>query len=93
MKNSINKKHMQKEHVGYIDHKQINQEQSYYIKARPSINGGCLVYQHIVMLDGTIYNLETQTASTCGILAHKCLDKNLLQREVKSNFNEKTICY
>lgn len=93
MTNSINEKHMQTENKGYIDHNQIDQNQSYYIKARPSVYGGCLVYQRIVMLDGTIYNLKTQTASTRGILAHKCLDKNLLQREVKSNFNETTIHY
>lgn len=89
----INEKHTQPENDGYIDHKQINQNQSYYIKARPSVYGGCLVYQRIVMLDGTIYNLKTQTASTRGILAHECLDKNVLQREVKSNFNETTIKY
>lgn len=84
---------MQAENKGYMDPKQINQTQSYYIKARPSVYGGCLVYQHIEMFDGTVYNLETQTASTRGILAHKCLDKNVLQREVKSNFNETTIHY
>ena len=69
---------------GYIDTKQINQKHSYYLESRPRVYGGCYVYQYITMLDGTVYELFSMTASTCGIVAYNCKGKNMLQREIKS---------
>lgn len=68
---------------GYLDVSQVNQQQSYYIQSRPRVYGGCYVYQYVTMNDGTIYELYSMTASTRGIVAYKCLAKDVLQREVK----------
>ena len=68
---------------GYIDQKQIDQKQSYFLESRPRIYGGCYVYQYITMLDGTVYELSSMTASTRGIVAYNCKGKNILQREIK----------
>lgn len=68
---------------GYIDIYQINQEKSYYIASRPTVYGGRYVYQYITMNDGTIYELSSFTATTNGIVAHRCKQKDLLQKEVK----------
>lgn len=68
---------------GYIDKSQVNQQLSYYIESRPRMYGGCYVYQYITMNDGTIYELSSMTASTKGILAYRCRESNVLQKEVK----------
>lgn len=68
---------------GYLDVSQVNQQQSYYIQSRPRVYGGCYVYQYVTMNDGTVYELYSMTASTRGIVAYKCLAKDVLQREVK----------
>ena len=68
---------------GYIDEKQIDQKQSYYLESRHIIYGGCYVYQYITMLDGTTYELSSLTSSTRGIVAYNCKGKNILQREIK----------
>ena len=68
---------------GYIDMKQIDQKQSYFLESRPRIYGGCYVYQYITMLDGTTYELSSMTASTRGIVAYNCKGTNILQREIK----------
>ena len=68
---------------GYIDKKQIDQKQSYYLESRPRMYGGCYVYQYITMLDGTTYELSSMTASTRGIVAYNCKGTNILQREIK----------
>ena len=83
----IQEKHLLKETEwrasGYIDQKQIDQKQSYYLESRPRIYGGCYVYQYITMLDGTTYELSSMTSSTRGIVAYNCKGKNILQREIK----------
>ena len=68
---------------GYINQKQIDQNQSYFLESRPRIYGGCYVYQYITMLDGTVYELSSMTAATRGIAAYNCKGKNILQREIK----------
>ena len=68
---------------GYIAIKQIDQKRSYYLESRPRSYGGCYVYQYITMLDGTIYELSSMTASTRGIVAYNCKGTNILQREIK----------
>ena len=68
---------------GYIDTKQIDLKQSYFLESRPRIYGGCYVYQYITMLDGTTYELSSLTASTRGIVAYNCKGTNILQREIK----------
>ena len=68
---------------GYIDNNQIDQKQSYYLESRPRMYGGCYVYQYITMIDGTVYELSSLTASTRGIVAYNCKGKNILQREIK----------
>ena len=76
----------------YIDTNQIDQKQSYYLASRPSIYGGCYVYQYVTMIDGTVYELSSMTASTRGIVAHNCKGKNILQRELK-RLTKNTIGY
>lgn len=87
MEKQFNKKHLLEatefRSDGYLDTKQINQEQSYYIQSRPRVYGGCYVYQYVTMNDGTIYELYSMTASTRGIVAYKCRAKDVLQKEVK----------
>lgn len=68
---------------GYLDTAQINQEQSYFIQSKPTIYGGCYVYQYVTMNDGTVYELYSMTASTKGIVSNTCKAKDVLQREVK----------
>lgn len=83
----IQEKHMLQESSfqgsGYIDRRQINQEKSYYISSRPTLNGGRYVYQYVTMNDGTTYELSSYTTATNGIVAHTCKLKNTLQKEVK----------
>ena len=83
----IQEKHLLKETEwrasGYIDQKQVDQKQSYYLESSPRIYGGCYVYQYITMLDGTVYELSSMTAYTRGIVAYNCKGTNILQREVK----------
>lgn len=68
---------------GYIDTYQINQEKSYYILSRPRVYGGAYAYQFVTMNDGMIYELSSMTASTRGIVARTCRQKDVLQKEVK----------
>ena len=68
---------------GYLDTSLIDQKNSYHITSRPRVYGGCYVYQYVTMVDGTIYELSSMTASTRGIVAVKCARSNVLQREVK----------
>ena len=68
---------------GYLDTKQIDQKQSYFLESRPRIYGDCYVYQYITMLDGTTYELSSMTSSTRGIEAYNCKGTNILQREIK----------
>ncbi|AIA64354.1 hypothetical protein [Listeria phage LMTA-34] len=80
--------------AGYINVEQVNQNESYYLKSKPNTNGSCLVFQQVVMNDGTVYELSSQTASTNGIIARKCVADNLLQREVKKHTQKSgVICY
>ena len=68
---------------GYIDQKQIDQKQSYFLESRPRSYGDCYVYQYITMLDGTVYELSSMTSATRGIVAYNCKGKNILQRDIK----------
>ena len=68
---------------GYIDTKQIDQKQSYYLESRPRMYGSCYVYQYITMLDGTVYELSSISSATRGIEAHTCKGENILQRDIK----------
>ena len=68
---------------GYIDKSQIDQSASYYLESRPRVYGGSYVYQYITMKDGTVYELSSMTASTRGILAYRCRQSNMLQRDIK----------
>ncbi len=97
MKN-LQEKHLQSSTAwrssGYIDPAQVNQKESYYIESRPRTYGGCYVYQYITMLDGTVYELSSMTASTRGIIANNCHARNVLQRDVKELTSaEKVIKY
>lgn len=92
MKNTIQEKHLLEatewRGSGYLDTKQINQKESYYMESKPRNVGGCYVYQYVTMNDGTIYEFSSLTASTRGILAYKCLASNVLQREIKALTNK-----
>ncbi|AFQ96260.1 hypothetical protein P70_0071 [Listeria phage P70] len=80
MANKLQEKHLKN---GFINPDMVNQNESYYLQSRPSIYGGSLVYQFITMEDGTIYELESNTASTGGIIARFRFADNVLQREIK----------
>ena len=69
---------------GYINNELIDYENSYRIDSRPNINGRRLVYQNIVMIDGTVYELISQSTSTCGIFNVTILESGLTEKEVKS---------
>lgn len=76
-----------KEHetqAGYIDGMQIDYDRSYQLASRPSGVGCRLVYQNIVMLDGTVYPLLSKSTSTNGIFNTDIKGKGLTQREVKA---------
>lgn len=90
MLNQINAKHLASysRTTGYIDNNQVNQELSYYMASRPRVYGGCYVYQYITMKDGTVYELSSMTASSRGIVAHRCNAKNVLQRKIKNLTSE-----
>lgn len=83
----IQEKHMLQESSsqgsGYINRRQINQERSYYIASRLTVDGGRYVYQYVTMNDGVIYELSSYTTATYGIVTHTCKLKNVLQKEVK----------
>lgn len=76
----------------YLNTRLVNYKESYTVESKPNIYGSRLVYQHVVMLDGTVYELKSWSASTRGIIPNKGR-KNQLQREVKSYFDENTINY
>lgn len=69
---------------GYLDDKLIDYSRSYQVASRPSTVGMRLVYQHIVMLDGTVYPLLSQSTSTAGIFNTDIKGKGLTQKEVKA---------
>lgn len=89
MTNKLQEKHLEPvtewRSTGYIDRSQVNQKESWYIESRPRTVGGCYVYQYITMLDGTVYELSSNTASTRGIIANDCHAVGLLQRDVKKH--------
>lgn len=68
---------------GYLNTSLIDQENSYYIQSRPRVYRGCYVYQYVTMLEGTVYELNSMTAATRGIVALNLYRKDVLQREVK----------
>lgn len=71
----------------YLDTRLVDRDRSYTVESRPNGCGSRLVYQHIVMKDGTVYSLKSWSASTRGIIPNKGR-KNQLQREVKRYFND-----
>lgn len=85
--NKIQEKHLKPitatQSGGYINTRLVNQEESYYIQSRPRTVGGSYVYQYITMYDGTVYELSSMTTSTRGIIASRCREKDVLQKEVK----------
>lgn len=83
-KATFKKEHEHALYKGYLDWKQIDYDKSYQIASRPSVVGCRLVYQNIVMLDGTVYPLLSQSTSTAGIFDTNIKGKGLTQREVKA---------
>ena len=72
------------EYPGYLDNSLIDYENSYRIDSRPNSNGCRFVYQNIVMFDGTVYELYSQSTSTCGIFNVNILNSGVTQKEVKT---------
>lgn len=72
--------------TGYLDREQVNQAQSFYRSSKPNAYGYRLVYQVVVMNDGTRYELLSNTGSTKGIIPNSINDndRNLLQRDIKA---------
>ena len=78
----LHEKH--EKYPGYLNNELIDYENSYRIDSRPN-NFGCrLVYQNIVMTDGTVYELISQSTSTCGIFNVTILESGLTQKQVKT---------
>lgn len=69
---------------GYLYGKLIDYSKSYQVSSRPSQVGCRLVYQYIVMLDGTVYPLLSQSTSTAGIFNTDIKGVGLTQREIKA---------
>ena len=83
-KATFKKEHEREYYGGYLDGYQIDYNKSYQVASRPNGSGCRLVYQYIVMLDGTVYPLLSQSTSTAGIFNTNIKGKGLTQREVKS---------
>lgn len=71
----------------YLNTRLVDYDRSYTVESKPNVYGSRLVYQYVVMKDGTVYNLKSWSASTRGIIPNKGR-KNQLQREVKRYFND-----
>ena len=69
---------------GYIDDTLIDYENSYRIDSKPDLYGCRLVYQNIVMVDGTVYELLSQSTSTNGIFNVNIRDSGLTKKAVKT---------
>lgn len=82
-KNATFKKEHEK-YEGYLKGELIDYSRSYQVASMPDSNGRRLVYQNIVMLDGTVYPLLSQSTSTNGIFDTDIKDKGLTQKEVKA---------
>lgn len=78
----IQEKH--EKYEGYIDHTLIDYDNSYRMDSKPNINGKRLVYQFIVMFDGTIYELLNQSTSTNGIFNVTIIEKGMTQKQIKN---------
>lgn len=86
-KTTYKKATFKKEHEkykGYIDGYLIDYSKSYQVASRPNTSGCRLVYQYIVMLDGTVYQLLSQSTSTAGIFNTAIKGKGLTRKEVKA---------
>ena len=77
---------------GYIDDTLIDYENSYRIDSKPDLYGCRLVYQNIVMVDGTVYELLSQSTSTNGIFNVNIRDSGLTKKAVKT-YAENPILY
>ena len=77
---------------GYIDDTLIDYEKSYRIDSKPNLYGCRLVYQNIVMSDGTVYDLLSQSTSTNGIFNVNIRDSGLTGKELKK-FARNAILY
>lgn len=93
---SIATKHLRPETAwrgeGYIDTNQVDYSASYALQSKPSIYGNCVVFQHVVMNDGTIYELRSDTASTRGIIG-RVIANTMTMKDVKRNFTDQTMHY
>ena len=86
MKNILTKietKHAKNGNFPYLDLSKVNQEKSFYVKSRLNTYGSALVFQYIEMLDGAIYLLISESASTRGIVASKSHGYGLTRKAVK----------
>ena len=79
----IETKHAYANNLDYIDPKKVNQEKSFHVKSRVNTYGSALVFQYVEMLDGSIYLLISESASTKGIIARKSHGEGLTRKAVK----------
>lgn len=79
----IETKHAEKGNPPYIDIKKVNQEKSFHVKSRFNTYGSGLIFQYVEMLDGSIYLLISESASTKGVVALKSRNEGLTRKEVK----------
>lgn len=79
----IKTKHAEKNNLDYIDIKKVNQEKSFHVKSRLNTYGSGLIFQYVEMLDGSVYLLMSESASTKGVVAHKSKGYGVTRKEVK----------
>lgn len=79
----INTKHAENNNPDYLDLKKVNQEKSFHVKSRVNTYGSALVFQYVEMLDGSIYLLMSESASTKGVVTSKSHGEGLTRKAVK----------
>lgn len=94
----ISKKHAYSNNTDYLDPLKVNQEKSFHVKSRLNTYGSALVFQYVEMLDGSIYLLISESASTKGVVARKSHGEGLTRKAVKDvaksfDFDENFIKY
>lgn len=94
----ISKKHTRDNTYDYIDYFKVNQEKSFYIRSKVNSNGSSLIFQYIVMLDGSIYLLMSESASYKGTLSNSLHGYEMPRKAVKEiaksfDFDENFIRY
>lgn len=86
MKKSIEQKHLLPEtsyrDYGYINEQLVDYGRSYYSRSKPNNYGMALIYQFVVMLDGTTYHLISRSNYSKGLIPNNCHKSDATQKEI-----------